>query len=291
MLQENQNLLDGQQVLAGARARHLNHELQRSSTFYKMEADHAAASEERHALKQLAEQQAAALAASESEARGRNRKQAVLAQELAAERRLRLDAEAAVHEQDVRLGALANELQLVHSGLQASAAERRALQQRIGARDAAVGASTKAARRLHKAVLDSAAAVTSNAARARNWAKLADVQAEVRERYEELHAVAEAKLGALAEEVARAREAEAAAREDAVHASVLLLQASAQFGAIRRNSAQFGAQFPDATPPPAADARGARHADRGGTAARSREGCHQPSRRGGCDASCGDGDQ
>ena len=94
--------MDGQQVLAGARARHLNHELQRSSTFYKMEADHAAASEERHALKQLAEQQAAALAASESEARGRNRKQAVLAQELAAERRLRLDAEAAVHEQDVR---------------------------------------------------------------------------------------------------------------------------------------------------------------------------------------------
>ena len=260
-----------------ARAR----ELQRSSTFYKMEAEHAAASEERHALKQLAEQQAAALAASESEARGRNRKQAVLAQELAAERRLRLDAEAAVHEQDVRLGALANELQLVHSGLQASAAERRALQQRIGARDAAVGASTKAARRLHKAVLDSAAAVTSNAARARNWAKLADVQAEVRERYEELHAVAEAKLGALAEEVTRAREAEAAAREDAVHASVLLLQASdsrnsAQFfGAIlRRNSAQFGAQFPDAAPPPAApaDARGARHADRGGTAARAREG-------------------
>ena len=286
--------MDGREVLAGARARHLNHELQRSSTFYKMEAEHAAASEERHALKQLAEQQAAALAASESEARGRNRKQAVLAQELAAERRLRLDAEAAVHEQDVRLGALANELQLVHSGLQASAAERRALQQRIGARDAAVGASTKAARRLHKAVLDSAAAVTSNAARARNWAKLADVQAEVRERYEELHAVAEAKLGALAEEVTRAREAEAAAREDAVHASVLLLQARAQFGAIlRRNSAQFGAQFPDADPPSdaPADARGARHADRGGTAARSREGCHQPSRRGGCDASCGDGDQ
>ena len=244
MLQENQ-LLDGREVLAGARARHLNHELQRSSTFYKMEAEHAAASEERHALKQLAEQQAAALAASESEARGRNRKQAVLAQELAAERRLRLDAEAAVHEQDVRLGALANELQLVHSGLQASAAERRALQQRIGARDAAVGASTKAARRLHKAVLDSAAAVTSNAARARNWAKLADVQAEVRERYEELHAVAEAKLGALAEEVTRAREAEAAAREDAVHASVLLLQASdsAQFCAIlrRNSSAQFRA--------------------------------------------------
>ena len=69
MLQEN--ILDGQQVLAGARARHLNHELQRSSTFYKMEAEHAAASEERHALKQLEEQQAAALAASESEARGR----------------------------------------------------------------------------------------------------------------------------------------------------------------------------------------------------------------------------
>jgi len=295
MLQEN--LLDGREVLAGARSRHLSHELKRSSTFYKMEAEHAAASEERHALKQLAEQQAAARAASESEARGRNRKQAVLAQELAAERRLRLDAEAAVHEQDVRLGALANELQLVHSGLQASAAERRALQQRIGARDAAVGASTKAARRLHKAVLDSAAAVTSNAARARNWAKLADVQAEVRERYEELHAVAEAKLGALAEEVTRAREAEAAAREDAVHASVLLLQASAQFAQFGRNSAQLGAirrnsaQFPDATPPPAADARGARHADRGRTAARSREGCHQPSRRGGCDASCGDGDQ
>ena len=66
----------------------------------------------------------------------------------------------------------------------------------------------------------------------------------MRERYEELHAVAEAKLGALAEEVTRAREAEAAAREDAVHASVLLLQAarrdwrtpSAQFGAIPRNS-------------------------------------------------------
>ena len=42
-------------------------------------------------------------------------------------------------------------------------------------------------------------------------------------------------------EVTRAREAEAAAREDAVHASVLLLQASAQFGAIPRNSVQFGA--------------------------------------------------
>ena len=100
------------------------------------------------------------------------------------------------------------------------------------ARDA--GASTKAARRLHKAVLGGGGDVVR--ARARNWARLADVQAEVREQYEELR-VAEAKL---ARSPRRVRAREAAAREDAVHASVLPLRQAHQapFFLNWRNSAR-----------------------------------------------------